>query len=159
METINDFIEQVRQKYVADEQKELADNRLAGLLGISRQAIGQLKSGRTKHVSEKTAYQISALLGLNPAYVLLCLAVERAKNGRVRRVWQELVKSVPRAAAIILVAVFLFSAGLPETTYAAGFLTDRSVYYVKSTIKKFSSWMSDILLACQVIRFTMCYGI
>lgn len=123
METINDYIKQIEKKFSVLSDGDIADNRVAQLMGISRQAYGQLKSGRTKHVSEKTAYQIAALLGLNPAYVLLCLRVESAKTDKIKRVWEQLAKGVSKSAAAVLFGLIL-----------AHPLTDlmvKSVYYVK----------------------------
>jgi len=131
METMNDLINQIVKKYgLTDENGTVIDNKVAGILGISRQLVGQLKTGRVKHVGEKTAYRVAVLLNLNPAYVLLVLATERAKTADVRRVWESMMKTVTKTAAAILVGSVLLS-----SSQIAG-QTMRSLYIMSNFIKR-----------------------
>lgn len=83
MKTMNDFIQAIRNK-----KPGMKDAELARTIGVSRQAISQLKRGRTKYLSDETAYNIAEVLGLDPAHVLLCLAAERSPDVRVKRAWE-----------------------------------------------------------------------
>jgi len=149
METISDFIEQIRQRYVPDSTQEISDRKVAGLLLISRQAYSKLKTGKTKHVSEPVAYQIAVLLGLNPAYVMLCLAIERAKHDRIRRVWEDIARNVPRVAAVILAAVITYSSLFYSAKTLASDFAAESVYYVKRCFRR---WLSQLSLS----RYRQC---
>jgi len=122
METMQDLIEQVRIKFDIDKDERGNDSRLAGLLGISRQLMSQIKKGDIKHVNEKTAFQIAALLNRKPEEVLLILAQERASSDAVKRVWQNLLKQISRGATVMIVGMML-SAPLMQTA--------EYVYYVK----------------------------
>lgn len=109
METMNDFIASIRKR-----QPGMNDSELARTIGVTRQAISQMKSGRSKHFSDETAYNIAEVLGIDPAYVLLCLAAERSKDARVKHTWQRInrfFKSAgSRAAIFSVLASPIFSA-------------------------------------------------
>jgi len=117
METMDEYIEQIRKRYNID-----SDYRLAQLLGVTRQAIHHHKIGRAKHVSEETAYQIAALLGLDPKKVLLTLAIEKAKNERIKRLWQSIAKELSKTTAAIFLTLMVAIPAPQEFQY---------VYYVK----------------------------
>ena len=114
METMNDFIEMIRKQ-----RPIMSDAELARTIGITRQAISQLKSGRTKHFSDETAYNIAEVLGIDPAYVLLCLAAERSSDQRVKLTWQRINRffknAGTRAAVIALLSMTIF---VPSTNKA-----------------------------------------
>lgn len=109
METMNDFVDLIRKR-----KPNMRDAELARTIGVTRQAISQMKSGRSKHFSDETAYNIAEVLGLDPAYVLLCLAAERSPDQRVKHTWQRInrfFKSAgARAAVVFLLASPIFSA-------------------------------------------------
>ncbi len=102
METMKDFINQIRIKYNIPKGRG-EQNQLALLMGVSRQAVNQRKSGRCKNYSESTAYKVAELLGLNPAYVMLCLATERAKEKPVKAVWRTIIEKVDKYAAVLAI--------------------------------------------------------
>lgn len=116
METMNDFVALIRKR-----NPGMRDADLARMLRITRQAISQMKSGRSKHFSDETAYNIAEVLGLDPAYVLLCLAAERSGDERVKHTWQRINRffkhTAGRAAAIALVTSLSFFA-LPQPVEA-----------------------------------------
>lgn len=85
MKTMNDFIQAIRNR-----KPGMKDAELARTIGISRQALSQIKGGRSKHFSDETAFNIAEVLGLDPAHVLLCLAAERSTDPRVKRTWENI---------------------------------------------------------------------
>ena len=102
METMKDFLDQIRKRYNLQSEAELAKT-----IGISPQALHQHKTARSKHFSEPVAYNIARLLNLNPAYVLVCLRVESADNRSTKSVWLEMLHKVDRYAAILVLSVFV----------------------------------------------------
>lgn len=110
METMNDFVALIRKR-----KPDIKDAELARTVGVSRQAIHQLNSGRTKHFSEKSAYNIAEVLGIDPAYVLLCLAAERADDERVKHTWQRINRFFKSAGARAAVVFLLASPVFVET--------------------------------------------
>lgn len=99
MEKMQSFLEQIRKRYDIT-----SDYGLAKILQVSRTAISAHKYKRSKNFSEESAYKIAKLLDLDPAYVLTCLAAERAKDDRVRETWRR-VGEIIRAHAQIPKAV------------------------------------------------------
>lgn len=108
METMNDFVALIRKR-----KPDMKDAELARTIGVTRQAISQMKSGRSKHFSDETAYNIAEVLGIDPAYVLLCLAAERSPDQRVKHTWQRINRffkgAGARAAVLLLLASPIFS--------------------------------------------------
>lgn len=133
METMRDFLEQIRKRYNLKSEAELAK-----YIGITPQALHQHKTARSKHFSEATAFNIARLLNLNPAYVLLCLRVEAADNRATKTVWMGMLEKVERYAAAVLVAVFV--AFQPQPAQAGVFNITLSPYTLNAL-----SWLYGLL--------------
>lgn len=104
METMKDFLREVKTRY-----KVTFDYRLAQLLGVTRQNMSQYKTGRIKHFSEKTAYQIARLLHQDPEEILLALAMERTEDKEVKEAWGRILKRISKHAAAAVYAVVLIT--------------------------------------------------
>ena len=102
MEKMQDFVQQIRQRYDIK-----SDYGLAKALSLSRNAISAHKHKRSKHFSEETAYRIAELLNMDPAYVMTCLAAERAKDERVRETWQRVGRLMRVGFVVIFVSIFV----------------------------------------------------
>ena len=141
METMNDFIERIRGKY--DIQ---SDYGLAKILKVTRNAISAHKHKRSKHFSEETAYKIAELLDLDPAYVMSCLAAERAKDVRVRETWQR-VSKILRVASLPAL-IFFVSNFVPTKDVVAGSVFSIShnvTYYTLCVIKWLKKWSTCLI--------------
>lgn len=99
---MQDFVQRLRDLYDIR-----SDYGLAKALKISRNAISAHKHNRSKHFSEETAYKIAEMLNVDPAYVMACLAAERAKDERVRETWQRVSKMVRIGVVAVIVSIFV----------------------------------------------------
>ncbi len=124
METSKDFARAIKARYSIE-----SDYALAKLLGLSRSAISEHRTGKSKSFGEETGFRIAELLDLDAGHVLACLAAERSKDIKVKKVWQRLAE-LTRVAIIapLLFAVTLAGSAL-VTSPAAQARSD--VYYVK----------------------------
>lgn len=129
MDTSESLIRKIRAKFG---DQALTDYRLAKLLRMSPQGIHSWKS-RGSVFDDKAGQRIADLLELDPAYVLSCLAAERAKDPSAKKTYERIAKvfqyAARTAAAILLGVVVFHAAPHPE----ASALWD-SVYYVKCLI-------------------------
>jgi plasmid maintenance system antidote protein VapI len=81
----------------------VTDYRLAKVLGMYPQGISTvLTAGGT--LSDENAVKLALELGLDPAYVIICMHWQRAKDDTTRAVWED-------AASKILKASCFFFAG------------------------------------------------
>lgn len=122
MKTSKDFAREIREHY--GKKGILSDYALAKLLGLTRQTISAHKSGSAKAFGDETGERIAQLLDLDPAYVLACLAAERAKRPDVRATWQRVAKVFSRAkqaakVASVALAVVLLNLAAPRDGVAA----------------------------------------
>lgn len=128
METSKEFARAIKSHYDIK-----SDYALAKMLNVTRQAMSKHKTGDSHYFSEDTGYRIAELLGLDAGYVLACLAAERSKDIKVKKVWERLAE-LTRVAIVapVLFAVTLAGSAL-VTSPAAQARSD--VYYVKSLRK------------------------
>lgn len=124
MKTSKDFVREIRARY--GKKGILSDYALAKLLGVTSSTMSLHKSGGVKSFGDETGERIAELLDLDPAYVLACLAAERAKRPDVRATWQrvaahfEQVKQAARVAMLLLVVGLLNLAAPPDAQAAPG---------------------------------------
>lgn len=114
METMGDFVDKIKQRYDIS-----SDYGLAKVLGLTRQTMSSHRTGRAKHFSEETACRIAALLDVDPAYVMACLAAERAKSEDVREAWKrvsKIMRSAPLVIALSITSIFV----PPQNAHASG---------------------------------------
>jgi hypothetical protein len=73
------------------------DYRLAKLLGMYPQSISTVfTAGGT--LSDENALTLAELLELPPSYVIICMHLQRAKDGATRDAWQDAASKVLKAS-------------------------------------------------------------
>lgn len=85
MDTTKTLLERLRTKYDG-----CSDYRLAQILGIVKTAVSRY----TKHgggMANDVGVRLAAELGLDPAYVVACLALEREQSEAVKPIWRDLI--------------------------------------------------------------------
>jgi len=70
-----------------------SDYALAARLGLTRSAISQLQAGRSG-MSDETGIKIAEILEINPAQVMLDLAMERARTPETQAIWSGLMNKL-----------------------------------------------------------------
>lgn len=128
METSRDFERAIRARYSIT-----SDYQLAKLFGVKPATISAHRTGDAKTYGEQIGYRIAELLDLDAGYVLACLAAERSKDAKVKKVWERLAELT--RVAVLLPAAFAVTLTLGHqaddvTPSPAGGLFG-SVYYVK----------------------------
>ena len=124
METSKDFTSAIKARYGIE-----SDYQLAKLLGITRSAMSKYRTGVCHVFGEDIGYRIAELLDLDAGYVLSCLAAERSKDIKVKKVWQRLAE-LTRVAIIAPVLFAVTLAGSPLITPSPA-VSAMFVYYVK----------------------------
>lgn len=149
MKTSDDFERSLRAQYHIQ-----SDYSLAKLLGITRSAMSQHKTGRSKVFSDETGYRIAELLGYPPEYVLSCLAGERAGKPETRKVWENIARkfarSTRRAAAALLIpvlAVMLTLGSAGEARAATGQPRLFDISNIHYATRRWRRWLAALLLA------------
>lgn len=72
-------------------RKRWSESRIARELGVSRQAIGEMRTGQQR-LSEDHAGRVAGWLKLDPLYVLACIRTERAKHKGVKSMWERIAR-------------------------------------------------------------------
>jgi hypothetical protein len=72
-----------------------SDYRLAKVLKVSHTALLHWRSGRARP-DDLTVIRMSALIGIDPARVVVRLHAERAKDPETRALWLRIADSLPR---------------------------------------------------------------
>ncbi len=115
METSADFIRAIRTRYSIT-----SDYQLAKILGITRSAMSKYRTGICHVFGEEIGYRIAELLELPKEYVLSCLAAERSKDKKVKKVWERIAE-LTRVAVVALAVTFAGSGIVtPTPAHAAG---------------------------------------
>ncbi len=101
--TTNEFLDAISAKAGG-----ASDYRLAQLLGCSKQIIS---SYRHKGVAfgDEIAIRAAGILGLDPAYVVMCVHRERAKTEAEKALWASMLERLGGLAASILVVAVLIA--------------------------------------------------
>ncbi len=98
-----DYIEAIKARYKPD-AGELSDYRVSKLLGIKPQSVSVYRTkGGT--LDDTTALKVAELLDLDPAEVLANMHAERAKDEKVRKIWEALAEHLHSAAAGVMLAI------------------------------------------------------
>lgn len=75
----------------------VTDYRLAKVLGIAQQTISTVMvNGGT--LSDENAVKLALELDLPPAYVIICMHWQRAKDAATRNAWQDAASKVLKAS-------------------------------------------------------------
>lgn len=106
-----------------------SDYKLAQLLGTTRQTISNYRHGR-KHFSDQTALQISGLLDIPAAKIMIDMRVERTKDKDVRNAWKEAMEYMGGIAASVMLAVVVMVASptTAEAAFSASSVTNNTYY-------------------------------
>lgn len=112
MKTI-DFLDRVKEAHDLS-----SDYALSQRLGVSRQQVSKYRSGR-EALSDELALQVSAMLDMDPGYVVACMHAERARDDGLRQVWEHVADKMSRMAHVgamgVLAFIFsLFIGGGPD---------------------------------------------
>lgn len=129
-----DYLDAIKREY------DCSDYRAAQLLEVTKQTVSHIRTGRS--MGEATAIRAAALLGLDPAEVLISVQIERLKDEQAKRILQRVVKGLQRsAAAAVMVSLPFLGGALPpaKDAHAGPSASARSVYYVKLL-----QWLADL---------------
>lgn len=137
--TIDDFLDQLKRV-----KKIPTDYALADHFGIQQATISSWRKGRTLP-DEVWCVRLAKEIGLEPGYVLACVAAERserAKRPEVAETWRHMAEKM----GVLTVAALTLYFGLPLLDYGTGsnaLAQSNSVYYVKSIV---ALWLALELL-------------
>ena len=84
---------------VANKHNVPSDNKLSKLLGVTRQAVSNWRTG-VSSFDDSVAVRVAELLGENPAYILAVANAERTKNESARRAYKQIAGRFKGAACI-----------------------------------------------------------
>ena len=85
MKTTTDYLDLVQMKFGEETR---SDNRLAGKLGVTRQAISQYRKGQQMSVG--VALKIAAALELDPAEPVCATMYHQSATEEEREFWQHM---------------------------------------------------------------------
>lgn len=112
MKSTTEWMDAVKQRHGLT-----SDYQLAQRWGVTRQLLSAYRNKR-EYLSEENAAKVAADLGVELAFVLACIAGERAKMPSARDAWRVLAERLGGTAAAVLLA-FLLAPALPDLTTAA----------------------------------------
>lgn len=137
MKTSNQFLDAIKAMHGFT-----SDYQLCKFLEIRSGRISGYRNNRT-HFDEDTCIIVAQALGLEPGYVMACIAAERTKSKQAKAVWKRTAEVLYGLAAALAVIAFLpagimsaFSLPGDHGSLALLGLTlgqgANTVYYVKS---------------------------
>ena len=90
------------------------DSDVAELLpGMNKGNLSKIKKGvENRMLNEEQALFIASNCGLNPDWVLVNLAAQRAESEEARKTWANMAKKLSRSAATAVLAVVLVFCGV-----------------------------------------------
>jgi hypothetical protein len=91
MQTTNEFLDAVKAKLGI-----ASDYKLTKALGLSANAVGHYRSGRSR-LDDRVVVRVAELLEVDPAYVMACVYAERAGSEELRGVWADMAAKYRRA--------------------------------------------------------------
>ena len=90
---------------ISAQEGDCSDYRLAKLLGLKQQQVSNYRNkGGT--FSDGTAIRAAELLKIDPAYILLCMHQERAKEPEEKAVWASMLERLGGLAASFALVFF-----------------------------------------------------
>lgn len=109
-----------------------SDYEASKALGLSRQQISRI---RNEHggLGNDAGVKAAAIIGIDPARVLVILAAEHAKTDAERSAWEALLNRLGGMAACLAVCVGLVATGMaayPSPSEAAAQVVPSTLYYV-----------------------------
>ena len=91
-----------------------SDNKAAAEIpAMNSGNLSKIRNGADgRHLNEEQALFIANECGLNPEWVLVHLAEEKAKSDEAKTVWANLAKKISRSATAAILAVIVIFGGL-----------------------------------------------
>lgn len=125
-----------------------SDYGIAKHLGITRAAVSAYATGRHT-LGEDVAIRVATDLGLDPGYVLACMAAERAKRPPAKKAWERVARRMAQAAIVLM--VLGVTGALPEgaaALQAIDFSTVRYTHYATHP----AAWLFAVGLLLKALR-------
>lgn len=94
-----------------------SDNKVAIAIGVTRALISDHKHGRAKVFGDETCMKIASLLNIPPQNVIADQHAEGAKDPELRKVWQEIAKTISQSAASFSIFATLLAASFSAPQY------------------------------------------
>ncbi len=105
MHTTNELLDLVKSRHALP-----SDYKLGLVLGLSHNAVGHYRKGRTC-LDDRVSIKVAELLDLDAGYVAACMHSERASDDTIKALWSRvaftLERSTAAALAVILSVVLL----------------------------------------------------
>lgn len=141
-ESIEEFINKIKREHDID-----SDYGMAKILRLTRQALSAHRSKRAKHFSEETVYRMGELTNEDPAYALVVLAAERAKDEKVREAWRRVAQIMRSSTPIIFVALFLsiFVPTKPALADSGFSVSHNTTHYTLCVRRWLKKWRTCLL--------------
>lgn len=110
-----------------------SDYQLAKFLGIRQQRISIYRHHGA--FDDDTCIMVAAALGLEPSYVMACIAAERTKSAKAKAAWQHAAELLGGLAAVLAIMAILPFVNLPDAGLVrvaeASALFDNNIHYAK----------------------------
>lgn len=142
MKTATYFLDAVKTKHGLT-----SDYQLAKFLGWSQQRITKYRTGKSPTFDDEAAAQVAAALDLDAAYVMACMAAQRAKTDASRKTWEKAARLLGGTTAAAL--VFACALTLAPDAIAPDAAADDSPLYIMS-----SAWLA-LLFALIVTAYLL----
>ena len=78
------------------------DIELAARLGVTKQSISMLRNGES-YFGDEAARRVAEIIGIDPAYGIVCAYAERARDAQIKSVWLRLAESFATFAATAVI--------------------------------------------------------
>lgn len=110
MKTASQFLDDLRAHFGAS-----SDRQLTRFTGWLPQQTTRYRSGKNTF-DDETAVKVAVWLDIDPAYVMMCMAAQRAATPAVRDAWEHMLKKV---SAGVLIALGAMGGPMPAESQAA----------------------------------------
>lgn len=135
MLTTKSYLEQVRRKIAAQENKpisDISDYRIAKEIGITHQAVSKLINGKS-YLDPNAALKVAEIIGTEPMRVIAVAEFERTKSPEDKARWK-------RWATAAMLASALIGSGIlsPAPARAAVQTADGNIHYAKYRQRRIS---------------------
>ena len=93
-----------------------SDNKAAAEIpAMNSGNLSKIRNGADgRHLNEEQALFIASECGLNPEWVLVHLAEEKAKSEEAKTIWANLAKKISRSATAAILAVIVIFGGYAQ---------------------------------------------
>jgi len=116
MKTTADFLNELQAHYGVD-----SDNALGLKLGMHRQQVNMYRKFKAAF-DDEMCLRVAEILSTDPAYIMACMHHQRAKNPKVKAVWEWTAQHLGGiAAALAVLAIIPFT---PDIMSAPSFMPE-----------------------------------